>query len=83
MDSNFHVVNRPTLILPSENDEMVPPAVDKVALLQRWIQASSLVVSELSAIVPEADHTLSTVLSRRWVADRVVRFLRSVDNTNK
>ncbi|KAF3042970.1 hypothetical protein E8E12_009380 [Didymella heteroderae] len=79
MHCKFHVMNRPTLMLPSENDEMIPPSVDKAALLKRWIQASSLMVSQLSAVVPEADHTLSSIVSRRWVADRVVQFLRSVD----
>jgi hypothetical protein len=75
----YRVVNRPTLMLPSENDELVPPTVDKTTLLWRWIRASSLGVSQLSAVVPEADHTLSTVASRRWATDQVVRFLRSVD----
>lgn len=79
MNCKFHLINRPTLMLPSENDELVPPSVDKAALLKRWIQASSLMVDQLSAVVPEADHTLSRVASRRWVADRVVQFLEAVD----
>jgi esterase/lipase len=81
MNRRFRVISRPTLMLLSEKDEMVPANVDKAALLKRWIQASSLMVDQLSSVVPDADHTLSRVATRYWVADRVVQFLRSVDAT--
>lgn len=81
MNGKFRVINRPTLMLLSENDEMIPASVDQTALLKRWIQASSLMVDQFSAVVPDADHTLSGIATRRWVADRVVQFLRSVDAT--
>jgi len=81
INRKFRAINRPTLMLLPENDEMVPASVDKAALLERWIQASSLMVDQLSAVVPDADHTLSRVATRHWVADRVVHFLRSVDAT--
>lgn len=74
---NFRVMNRPILILPSECDEMVPDDVDKEDLLQRWIQASPP-----RRLVPETDHTLSTVASQRWFADQVVESLRSLDGVH-
>jgi len=80
LHAKFDRINRPTLILPSENDEMVPQDVDKRALLRRWMQASTMgLASQLSELVPGADHTLSTVESQRWFADRVVRFLGSLN----
>lgn len=76
----FSKINKPTLILPSENDEMIPPTVDKQALLWRWIQASSArtshgLVSPLSELVPGADHALTAEASQQWVAARVLAWL--------
>ena len=76
MNRKFGAIKGPTLILPSENDEMVPASVNKTALLERWARASSHMVDQLSEVVPEADHTLSTFVARHWVADRVQRFLK-------
>ncbi|KAH6642142.1 hypothetical protein C7974DRAFT_350419 [Boeremia exigua] len=76
----FGHINKPTLIMPSENDEMMPPFFSKRELLRKWIQASpKRIVSQLSDVVPQADHTLSSTESRRWFADRVVRFLGSLE----
>ncbi len=80
--TTFGKINRPTLIMPSENDEMMPSTFPKKELLQAWSRASqSKLVSPLSDIVPEADHTLSEFKSQRWFAERVVRFLKSLDDT--
>ncbi|KAJ8114259.1 hypothetical protein OPT61_g3812 [Boeremia exigua] len=38
--TTFGRISRPTLIMPSENDEMMPSAFPKQVLLQRWIRAS-------------------------------------------
>lgn len=77
--STFGRINRPTLILPSEKDEMMPFTFPKKALLSRWLHVSPKgLVSQLSDIVLEADHTLSAIETREWFAERVVRFLSSL-----
>lgn len=79
LQKRFRKLDRPTLIMPSEKDEMVPESVDKVALLRRWRDAApSGVVSELSGINPGADHGLSAEEMQKWFVDRVMVFLRTV-----
>ncbi|KAH8708359.1 hypothetical protein GQ44DRAFT_628263 [Phaeosphaeriaceae sp. PMI808] len=75
----FGRLTKPTLILPSENDEMVPPTVDKGGLLQRWIRAAPEgVVCGLSGVNPGADHGLSGEGARAWFGERVLGFLAVV-----
>jgi hypothetical protein len=75
----FAGLTKPTLIMPSENDEMVPEIVDKVGLLKRWIGAAPKgVVSELSGANPGADHGLSGEEACRWFVERVAEFLRGL-----
>jgi len=77
--STFGKINRPTLILPSENDEMMPSTFPKKTLLSRWLDASpGGLVSQLSDVLLEADHTLSALEARERFAERVVRFLSSL-----
>ncbi|OAL46687.1 DUF1749-domain-containing protein [Pyrenochaeta sp. DS3sAY3a] len=72
----FGSVNAPVLVLVGGEDEMVPESVDKEALLGRWMGAvKDGLGSKLSGVNPGADHTLSGVEARRWVCERVVRFL--------
>lgn len=79
--TTFGQINRPTLIIPSENDEMMPSMFPKRSLLSKWIQAApDGLVSQLSDIVPAADHTLSADVSRRWFTERVVQFLGSLSS---
>jgi len=75
----FGGLTRPTLVVPSEDDEMVPPAVDKDGLLRRWIRvAPEGIVSGLSGLVPGADHALSESGPQKWFVERVVDFLRKL-----
>lgn len=75
----FGGLTRPTLVVPSEDDEMVPPAVDKDGLLRRWIRAAPEgIVSGLSGLVPGADHALSESGPQKWFVERVVDFLRKL-----
>lgn len=75
----FGRITKPTLILISENDEMVPPTVDKIALFRRWSEASAArgrsMVSSFSGLVPGADHALTDQVSQDEVAQRVLFFL--------
>lgn len=76
----FGKLNKPTLIMPSEKDEMVPGSVDKAALLQRWKGAAPVgVVSELSGINPGADHEMSGEEMQQWFVERVMGFLGSLE----
>lgn len=79
LTQKFRTLDRPTLILPSENDEMVPPSVDKAGLLERWKRAAGeRTVSELSGVNPGADHGLSEGYMQEWVWGRVIRFLEGL-----
>ncbi|OLN86907.1 UPF0613 protein PB24D3.06c 1 [Colletotrichum chlorophyti] len=72
----FGRVDKPILFLPGEQDELVPPFVDKKALLGRWIDACPEgTVSKLSGHVPGADHTVSRPESREWVGKTIEKFL--------
>ena len=72
----FGRVDKPIMILPGGEDEMVPPFEDREVLLQRWISAcKSGIASELSGFIPAADHVLSPGPAREWLAGRVKEFL--------
>jgi hypothetical protein len=74
--AKFGRVDRPILILPAEEDELVPPFVDKKELLSRWVQACPEgTVSKLSALVPKADHEISHPEAQEQVCDSVMLFL--------
>jgi hypothetical protein len=76
----FGKLDKPTLIMPSENDEMVPGYVEKAVLLQRWKDAApSGIVSDLSGINPGADHELSGEEMQKWFVERVMGFLGSLE----
>jgi pimeloyl-ACP methyl ester carboxylesterase len=73
----FGNLRRPTLIMPSENDEMVPQTIEKRVLLQRWTHAApGGMVSDLSGLNPGADHALSEDGPQRWFVERVVDFVK-------
>jgi hypothetical protein len=75
----FGNLDKPTLIMPSENDDMIPPDVDKVGLLKRWKDAAPEgVVSGLSSVNPGADHGLSEEGMQKWFVERVIQFLETV-----
>lgn len=79
----FGALDVPTLILPSENDEMVPPTLDKHGLLARWVRAANAedgkgVVSRLSGVLEGADHGLSERGMQERFAVRVIEFLEGL-----
>ncbi|KAK4129731.1 DUF1749-domain-containing protein [Parathielavia appendiculata] len=77
--AKFGRVDKPLLFLPAGDDEMVPPTVDRKALLGRWISACRPgVASELSGFIPEADHVVSRPEAQAWLAERVGGFLREI-----
>lgn len=75
----FGKLDKSTLIMPSGNDEMVPPSVNKEGLLKRWIGAAPEgIVSDLSGVNPGADHGLSEEGMQKWFVERVIRFLETL-----
>ncbi|KAK3315984.1 hypothetical protein B0H66DRAFT_499037 [Apodospora peruviana] len=69
-------VNKPIMILPGKCDEMVPPSVNRVALLHRWsVACDERWWSDLSTFIPGADHIVSEPAGQKWLGERVVLFL--------
>jgi hypothetical protein len=76
LKGTFGRLDKSTLIMPSEKDEMVPESVDRETLLRRWMSAAKEgVVSSFSGVNPGADHELSEVHMQEWFVERVVHFL--------
>ncbi|KAI4954222.1 hypothetical protein J4E91_001932 [Alternaria rosae] len=77
LQSTFGTLDKPTLIMMSEKDEMVPSTVDKEALLKRWVDG---LASKQCQVIPfDADHELSGDEAMRYFIETVVRFLEEVD----
>lgn len=71
---------KPVLVLPSGEDEHVPKSIDMPKLMARWASlAPDGIVSNLSDLIPGASHTIRSPESQEWMADRVVRFLSSLE----
>lgn len=72
----FGFVDKPLLILPAGEDELVPGTVDRERLMGRWVKACREgVVSELSGFIPGAGHEVEDGRAREWLVERVVGFL--------
>ncbi|KAK3504674.1 hypothetical protein B0T13DRAFT_12949 [Neurospora crassa] len=80
-------VSKPTLVLPSENDEHVPEWIDVVGMMARWRRfCKEDVISSLSGLIPEADHRVEfgpagepANLAQSWLCDRVLAFLKQLE----
>lgn len=71
-------VKKPILIVPSEKDQYVPQSVDFGKLLAKW-KSVCPVASDRSALIPGANHTVDPPSSREWLAERVVGFLKDLE----
>ncbi|KAK3331962.1 hypothetical protein B0T19DRAFT_414328 [Cercophora scortea] len=69
-------LRQPVLIVPSAEDEFVPGTIDVAALVKRW-ESFCLpgMASELSGLIPGANHRVDDARAQEWLAERVVRFL--------
>ena len=77
-------IQKPVLVVPSEKDEHVPENIDFEKLLTRWKGfCRPGVFSELSGIIPGASHRVKGAESQDWLADRVVKFLQSLEGEGK
>lgn len=83
IQSTFGGLDKPTLILMSEKDEMVPPTVDKKALLKRWVKAiPEGLANDRCQVIPSGDHELSEETSAKYFIELVVEFLKDVDEAD-
>jgi pimeloyl-ACP methyl ester carboxylesterase len=69
-------LEKPVLILPSEKDEWVPAGTNVMGLVRKWMGFCKRgIVSELSGLIPGANHRVDNEAGQQWLADRVARFL--------
>ena len=62
--------------MPSEKDEWVPAEIDVMGLVKKWKSfCRPGIASELSGLIPGANHRVDNDAGQEWLADRVVRFL--------
>ncbi|EMD65189.1 hypothetical protein COCSADRAFT_190143 [Bipolaris sorokiniana ND90Pr] len=79
-ESSFGRLGKPTLIIVSGKDEIVPPNVDKEALLKKWVDAMPMgLASDQSGVLPDADHELTTDGRTRSFMDKACRFLKDLE----
>ena len=67
------------MVVPSAGDQFVPKTVDFEKLLSKW-KGFCPMMSDLSGLIPGANHTVDRLSSQEWLAGRVVSFLRSLDD---
>ncbi|KKF95411.1 hypothetical protein CFO_g2233 [Ceratocystis platani] len=69
---------KPAMVLHSGKDELVPDFVNKEELISEWKAAAGSKVSDLSGVIPDADHVISESGPAAWFCDRVVKFLQAL-----
>ncbi|KAK4157145.1 hypothetical protein C8A00DRAFT_40507 [Chaetomidium leptoderma] len=75
-------LKQPVLILPSEKDEWVPAGFDVMGLVERWKSfCKPGIASELSGLIPDANHRVDNDAGQQWLADRVARFLAEIEGS--
>ncbi|KAG5950649.1 hypothetical protein E4U53_004649 [Claviceps sorghi] len=70
--------NKPVLALHSANDEYVPGFVDQAKESQRFQKANPM-VSPLSGLIPGASHQVLEETARKWLDQRVLEFLQTLE----
>ena len=72
-------MRQPVLIVPSAEDEHVPKSIDVGGMVQRWKSfCAPGIASELSGLIPKANHRVDNAEAQEWLAGRVVGFLTSL-----
>ncbi|KAK0646509.1 hypothetical protein B0T16DRAFT_458422 [Cercophora newfieldiana] len=78
--SIWNAVQKPVLILPSGADEFVPAAVDVPGMVEKWKGfCRPGMASDLSGLIPGANHRADDAQAQEWLADRVARFLEGLE----
>ncbi|CRK15560.1 hypothetical protein BN1723_010711 [Verticillium longisporum] len=79
LDTTFGRFDRPVLLMPAGEDELVPSTVDKEKLLARWMKACPHgLVSPLSAVNPTSDHSVTDSMAQGWMLERIMSFLKTI-----
>ena len=79
MASFWSKFQKPVLLLPSAEDEHVPKSIDVRKNIDRWMRCCAPgIASELSDLIPGANHTVDQPEAQAWMTDRVVRFLQGL-----
>ncbi|KAF3346935.1 hypothetical protein VD0004_g774 [Verticillium dahliae] len=79
LDTTFGRFDRPVLLMPAGEDELVPSMVDKEKLLARWMKACPHgLVSPLSAVNPTSDHSVTDSMAQGWMLERIMSFLKTI-----
>ncbi|PSR90374.1 duf1749 domain-containing protein [Coniella lustricola] len=71
-------VKQPILILPSGEDEYVPPTISAEKLVAKW-RSHCPTASDLSALIPGSNHNVAPSSSQQWLSERVVSFLKTLE----
>lgn len=80
LKATFGRLDKPIMFLQCEKDELVPPSVDRPALLSRWMKICPAgLASPLSGFVPGANHIVASPDAWFWIAERVVGFLEGLE----
>ncbi|KAK3295890.1 uncharacterized protein B0H64DRAFT_396747 [Chaetomium fimeti] len=73
-------LEQPVLIVPSQKDEWVPTTIDVMGLVEKWKSfCKPGIGSELSGLIPDANHRVDNDAGQEWLADRVARFLAELE----
>ncbi|KXX79549.1 hypothetical protein MMYC01_203134 [Madurella mycetomatis] len=73
-------LEQPVLILPSEKDEWVSKEIDVFGLVNRWKSfCRPGIASELSGLIPAANHRVDDAAAQKWLAERVAGFLAEIE----
>ena len=76
LKETFGRLTKPTLILESAQDQFIDPSIDKAALVERWSSISTNgAISDLSGLIPGADHQVHQHDAQVWLAECVEKFL--------
>lgn len=79
MAAIWGAISSKVLIVPSGNDEHVPADIDVAGLVRKWTSACMPgVASELSGLIPGANHRVEDAGPQQWLAERVAGFLKEV-----
>lgn len=70
------------MVVPSAEDQYVPKTVDFTNLLAKW-KSFCPSMSDLSGLIPGANHTVDAQKSQDWLGDRVASFLKSLEESNE
>lgn len=68
------------LIVPSGKDEWVSGEIDVMGQVTKWKSfCKPGIASDLSGLIPGANHRVDNAEGQEWLADRVARFLAGLE----